>query len=196
MKKHDLSFTIIGGEFKGKKLPLPSKETTRATKSIIRGSVFDTLQFEVVDEVFIELFGGSGSMGLEALSRGAERIYFFEKNKAAYRVLEKNCALTDKRRTQLIYGDSFEHFPLLAESLKQQGKQAFIYIDPPFDIREGMEGIYDKVVDLIANIPEEIVLRIIVEHMSSVAFADKIGRFEKQKSKKFGKTTLTYYTVA
>ena len=196
MKKHNLSFTIIGGQFKGKKLPLPSKETTRATKSIIRGSVFDTLQFEVVDGIFVELFGGSGSMGLEALSRGAKQVYFFERDRAAYQILEKNASALDKSRTTLVYGDTFEQFPILAESLKEQGKEAFIYIDPPFDIREGMEGIYDRIVDLIASIPPEVVLRIIVEHMSSVSFDEKIGAFVKQKSKKFGKTTLTYYSVA
>ncbi len=196
MKKRDLTFTIIGGEYRGKKLPLPSKETTRATKSIIRGSVFDTLQFAIVDEIFIELFGGSGSMGLEALSRGAQKVYFFEKDRSAARILEQNAAALDKRRTRLVYGDSFEHFPLLAESLKQQGRAAYIYIDPPFDIREGMEGIYDRVVDLIAAIPPEIVLKIIVEHMSGVSFADRIGPFQKEKSRKFGKTTVTYYSVA
>ncbi|RUM63539.1 MAG: 16S rRNA (guanine(966)-N(2))-methyltransferase RsmD [Sulfurospirillum sp.] len=196
MKKHDLTFTIIGGAFKGKKLPLPSKETTRATKSIIRGSVFDTLQFEIVDEIFVELFGGSGSMGLEALSRGAKKVYFFEKNRAAAKILAQNAAALDPKRTQLIQGDAFENFPLLADSLRAQGRQAFLYIDPPFDIREGMEGIYAQTEQLIAAIPPEIVLRIIVEHMSSVKFADKIGPFIKQKSKKFGKTTLTYYSVA
>jgi len=196
VKKRDLTFTIIGGEYRGKKLPLPSKETTRATKSIIRGSVFDTLQFEIVDEIFVELFGGSGSMGLEALSRGAGRVYFFERDKAACRVLEQNSAALDKKRTRLICGDSFGQFPLLAQSLKDQGHKAFIYIDPPFDIREGMEDIYTRTKDLIAVIPPQIVHRVIVEHMSSVAFDDRIGPFVKQKSKKFGKTTVTYYTVA
>ena len=196
MRKRDLTFTIIGGEYRGKKLALPSKDTTRATKSIIRGSVFDTLQFAIVDEVFIELFGGSGSMGLEALSRGAQKVYFFEKDRSAARILEQNAAALDEKRTHLIYGDSFEHFPLLAESLKKQGKSAYIYIDPPFDVREGMEGIYDRVVGLIAAIPPEIVLKIIVEHMSSVPFVDNIGSFHKEKSRKFGKTTITYYNVA
>ncbi len=196
MKKHELNFTIIAGEYKGKKLPLPSKETTRATKSIIRGSVFDTLQFDIIDENFVELFGGSGSMGLEALSRGAKKVWFFEKDKSAAKVLEQNIKTLDASRCQLVYGDSFEHFPVLAKRLAEQGETAFIYIDPPFDIREGMEGIYDKVIDLIAAIAPQIVLKIIVEHMSSVKFPDEIGAFTKQKSKKFGKTTLTYYTLA
>ncbi len=196
MKKGELSFTIIGGEFRGKRLPLPSKTTTRATKSIIRGSVFDTLQFEIVDENFIELFGGSGSMGLEALSRGAKQVYFFEKDSAACRILHKNVAALDPKRSKVVEGDSFEHYPLLVDTLLQRGESAFIYIDPPFDIREGMEGIYERVTALIADTPPEVVLKIIVEHMSSVSFADKIGSFAKEKSKKFGKTTISYYTLA
>ncbi|MEJ5168057.1 MAG: RsmD family RNA methyltransferase, partial [Arcobacteraceae bacterium] len=52
---------IIAGKYKGKKIELPSLEVTRSSKSILKGSLFDTLQQDVIDTVFIEGFGGSGS---------------------------------------------------------------------------------------------------------------------------------------
>ncbi len=189
-------FTIAGGKYRGKKMPLPVSETTRPTKSIIRGSVFDTLQYEIVDTYFVEVFGGSGSMGLEALSRGAKEVWFFERDKSTLRQLESNCATLDSRHTHVSGGDSFVLYPALAERLANEQKKAFIYFDPPFSIREGMEDIYERVTALIENTPAEVVHKIIVEHMHSVDFPERIGPFIKEKRKKFGKTALSYYRVA
>ncbi len=196
MKKRDLTFTIIGGDFKGKKLPLPSKSTTRATKAIIRGSVFDTLQFDIVGSTFAELFGGSGSMGLEALSRGASEIFFIEKEREVCRVLSQNIATLDADRCHLLCGDTFVRTAEIVNRLEVVGKRAFFYIDPPFAIREGMAEIYDQSIRLIETIPEKVVEKIIVEHMTGVDFPDRIGPYCASKSRKFGKTTLTYYDVA
>ena len=55
---------IVAGKYKNKIINLPSSDTTRSTKSIMKESLFDTLQFDVVDENFVEVFGGSGSMRL------------------------------------------------------------------------------------------------------------------------------------
>ncbi len=195
MKNANPTLQIQGGKYKGKKLLLPSKTTTRSTKSIIKGSVFDTLQYTIVDQNFIEVFGGSGSMGLEALSRGAKMAYFFESDKKAYKVLMQNCQMIDASHTHITFGDSFLTYLPLVEQLSQKGEKAFIYFDPPFDIREGMEGIYDKVVELITKTPQDIVEKIIIEHMSKVSFPQNIGSFVQQKSKKFGKSMLTFYEV-
>lgn len=190
------TFTIGGGKYRGKRLALPDTPGTRPTKSIIRGSVFDTLQFEIVDAIFVELFGGSGSMGLEALSRGAAKACFFEKDRSVAALLKRNCAALDAGATEVIVGDSFAHYPPFVRRLAEEGKRAFLYFDPPFEIREGMAGIYDRVIGMIAQTPPEAVEKIIVEHMSSVQMPESIGPFTRQKSKKFGKTSITYYTLA
>ena len=84
-----LSKKIISGKFKGKVLKLPSKTTTRSSKSIVLESFFNTLQFDIVGATFVEVFSGSGSIGLEALSRGAEEIIFMEKDREALKVLKQ-----------------------------------------------------------------------------------------------------------
>src|SRR5690554_5874058 len=87
--------TINAGKHKGKKLEIPAIDTTRSSKSILRESLFNTLQFDIIDKNFVEVFGGSGSVGLEALSRGAGDAYFIEYNHTAYRILEKNARNID-----------------------------------------------------------------------------------------------------
>jgi 16S rRNA (guanine(966)-N(2))-methyltransferase RsmD len=192
-KKDNLLFTqISGGKYKGKKLALPSLETTRSTKSILKESFFDSVQFEMVGKNFIEVFGGSGSMGLEALSRGAKEVYFIEKDHQAYAVLKKNASSLDALHTHLHLGDSFELYPRVIEKLDDA---AYLYFDPPFDIREGMEGIYERVISLIESTPKEKVIMIVIEHMTKLDMPEKIGEYRKKKFKKFGRSALSYYIV-
>lgn len=190
MATKPLFSTISAGKYKGKKLALPSLENTRSTKAILKGSLFDSLQYEIMDEVFVEVFGGSGSMGLEALSRGAKHAYFIEKDKAAYQTLKSNCKIIDEIHSTPLQGDSFVLFPSL---LSQLSSKAYFYFDPPFSIREGMEDIYQKVIDLIASIPHEKAHLIVIEHMSTLVLPEQIGIYTLQKTKKFGNSSLSYY---
>ncbi|AFL68413.1 16S rRNA (guanine(966)-N(2))-methyltransferase RsmD [Sulfurospirillum barnesii] len=190
METKPLFSTIVAGKYKGKKLMLPSLESTRSTKAILKGSLFDTLQYDIVDEVFVEVFGGSGSMGLEALSRGAKHAYFIEKDKAAFGILKRNCEAIDTMHTTALHGDSFIVFPSLISTFTCK---AYFYFDPPFSIRDGMENVYENVLKLIAAIPQEKAHFIAIEHMSELELPQNIGLFTRQKTKKFGKSSLSYY---
>ena len=192
MKNKLLSKKIVAGKYKGKVLLLPSKSTTRSSKAIVLESFFNTLQFDIVDANFVELFSGSGSIGLEALSRGAKKIYFMEKDASALKILQQNIAQTDPNACEVIAGDSFANIGSVVSKLKRLNEDAYFYIDPPFSIREGMEDIYKKTMQLIENLPALHVKMIIIEHMSGLDIPNKIGIYKVKKSKKFGKTTLTY----
>jgi len=188
-----LSKKIIAGKFKGKSLKLPSKETTRSSKMIVVESFFNTLQFDVIDAIFVELFSGSGSIGLEALSRGAKKVIFMEKDKEAIKVLRSNIAQTDPSRCEVVEGNSFITISEVKKRLERLGEGAFIYIDPPFSIREGMAGIYDQTLTMMTSLSLDTVRLITIEHMSDVELPEHIGVFHRIKTKKFGKTTLSYY---
>jgi len=193
MKNKPLTKKIISGKYKGKLLRLPSKVTTRSSKTIVLESFFNTLQFEIMDANFVEVFSGSGSIGLEALSRGAKKIYFMEKDRDALKTLKDNIAQTNPNDCEVFGGDSFSNINTVVKQLKKNGEDAYFYIDPPFSIRDGMEDIYDKTIALIASLPQDVVRLIIIEHMTGLEIPDIIGSFEKIKSKKFGNTTLTYF---
>ena len=194
MKNNSKKLTkkIISGKFKGKTLSLPSKVTTRSSKSIVLESFFNTLQFNIIDSTFVEVFSGSGSIGLEALSRGAREIMFMEKDRDALRTLKANISLTDPSACEVFSGDSFENINAVVKRLKKQNEDAYFYIDPPFSIREGMEDIYDKMINLISSLPQEVVKLIIIEHMTGLEIPETLGAYSIKKSKKFGNTTLTY----
>lgn len=185
---------IIAGAYKGKVLSLPSLDVTRSSKAVLKESVFNVLQFDIIDKVFIEAFAGSGSIGLEAISRGAKRSYFIELNKNSYNILVKNCKSIDMEKCQTIQGDTFVQTPLILEFLKNSTDELILYIDPPFDYRDGMEGIYENSFDIVKNIETNNIYMIIFEHVSSLDMPEVLGKFSLDKTKKFGKSSLSYYS--
>jgi len=190
-----LTTRVIGGKYKGKKLLLPPKEVTRSSKSRLKESLFNTLQFDILDQNFIEVFGGSGSVGLEAISRGANRAYFIELNPKSYEILRLNCNSLDPASCEIYNDDAFIILPEITKKLLDKNQKAYIYFDPPFTIRKGQEDIYDKVIEMIEAIPTQVVLKIIIEHMTQIDFPKNLGPFSLKKRKKFGKSSLSYYST-
>ena len=184
---------IIAGKYKGKILELPSLDVTRSSKARLKESLFNVLQFDIIDKIFIESFAGSGSIGLEAISRDAKRAYFIELNKNSYQILLKNCRAVDMQKCQTVQGDTFIQTPLILESLKNSNDEVILYVDPPFDYREGMDNIYEKSFVMIENIENENIFMIIIEHESSLELPAILGKFSLNKTKKFGKSSLSYY---
>ncbi len=194
MAKND-NFTtkIIGGDFKGKVIEIPNIFTTRSSKGILKESLFNTLQFDIMDKNFVEVFSGSGSIGLEALSRGASQCFFIEYNKVAYKVLQDNIRLLNPAKCQHMFGDSFEKFDILLKMVEARDEKTYFYFDPPFASRDGMDDVYDKTLELIGKIDASKCMMAIVEHMSQLDMPKEIGELELVKRKKFGRSTMTYY---
>ena len=194
MKEAKPTTKIIAGAYKGKILDLPSLDVTRSSKAVLKESVFNVLQFDIIDKIFIESFDGSGSIGLEAISRGAKRAYFIELDKNSYSILLKNCKKVDIEKCQTIQGNAFVQTPLILDFLKNSKDEIVLYVDPPFDYRDGMNDIYDKSFRMIENIESDNIFKIIIEHESKLEVPKILGKFSLEKTRKFGKSSLSYYS--
>ncbi|ARQ97403.1 16S rRNA (guanine(966)-N(2))-methyltransferase RsmD [Campylobacter lanienae] len=187
--KNSLFTTISSGKYKGKKLNLPSLSTTRSTKSIVKESVFNSLQNDIYNSVFIELFGGSGLMAATAVSNHAQKAYAIELDRAAFNILKSNFTTLNDEALIAINGDTFELTPkIVSENIEQN---TILYIDPPFDIRDGFDGIYTKIYKMLSKMDINIA---IIEHISAHTTPQTIGKLNLYKSRKFGNTTLSYYS--
>jgi 16S rRNA (guanine(966)-N(2))-methyltransferase RsmD len=193
MKTEKPTTKIIAGKYKGKILELPSLNVTRSSKARLKESLFNVLQFDIIDKIFIESFAGSGSIGLEAISRGAKRSYFVELDKNSYQILLKNCKAVDIEKCQTVQGNTFVQTPLFVDFLRNSKDEIILYVDPPFDYREGMDDIYKKSFTMIENIDVDNIYMIILEHVSTLEIPEVLGRFSLNKTKKFGKSALSYY---
>ena len=193
MKTEKPTTKIIAGKYKGKVLELPSLDVTRSSKARLKESLFNVLQFDIIDKIFIESFAGSGSIGLEAISRGAKSAYFVELDRNSYQILLKNCKAVDIEKCQTVQGNTFVQTPLFVDFLRNSKNEIVLYVDPPFDYREGMDDIYKKSFTMIENIDVDNIYIIIVEHVSTLEMPEVLGRFSLNKTKKFGKSALSYY---
>ena len=185
---------IIAGKYKGKVLELPSLDVTRSSKAVLKESLFNVLQFDIIDKIFVEAFAGSGSIGLEAISRGASRSYFIELDRNSYQILLRNCKSIDIEKCQTIQGDSFVQTPMIMNFLKNSTDELILYIDPPFNYRDGMENIYENSFKIVRNLENDNIFLIVFEHVSTLEMPEILGKFSLYKTKKFGKSSLSYYS--
>lgn len=190
IKNQKLYSYIESGSYKGKKILLPNLNTTRSTKSIVKACVFNVLRFHLRNKIFIEAFGGSASMALEACSNGCLKSYAIELDKKAYQIALKNACNIDKN-TICFNDDTFIKTPQIIQNTKEE---IILYLDPPFDIREGFLDIYEKTLKMIQTLQTNNLKFIIFEHSSIFKTPQEINHFNKNKEKKFGNTTLSFYT--
>lgn len=190
-KETKLYTSIESGKFKGKKLLLPHLATTRSTKSIVKSCVFNVLRENLRGKIFIEAFGGSALMAAEALSNYALKAYAIELDKKAYKIALENAKGIDTN-LEVIHANTFEILPQLIENSKNE---IILYLDPPFDIREGFSDIYEKIYHFLENLCLKNLSTIVFEHHSTIKTPKNLQNFQKIKEKKFGSTSLSFYTL-
>lgn len=120
---------ISGGNLRGKKIPFEFKDSLRPTSSKLKEILFNWVQFEIHDCVCLDLFAGSGSLGIEAISRGSPKVIFVELNKKNYLSLStniKNLGIKDK--CKIFFKDSFSWIKNYDLS-----EIDIIFLDPPFN---------------------------------------------------------------
>tara|TARA_Y100000590_G_scaffold416479_1_gene515242 strand:+ start:713 stop:1282 length:570 start_codon:yes stop_codon:yes gene_type:complete len=127
---------IISGDLKGSGLYITKDKTTRPLKDLVRESIFNLLvhskkiSFEFKKSNVLDLYSGTGSFGLECLSRQAKNVYFIENNKSAFEILEKNIEkLKLKKKTKIFFDDVFN---LIKKESILKSKFDLIFCDPPF----------------------------------------------------------------
>ena len=119
---------IIGGKARGTKLYTLEGENTRPTLDRVKESLFNIIQKEIFNCIFLDLFSGSGAIGLEAISRGAKKAILCEKEKKAIEIIKKNIEKTHLEKEAQLYHMSYED--LLKKVINE--KIDIIYMDPPY----------------------------------------------------------------
>ncbi len=174
---------IIAGKYKRTPLnTLEGEDITRPTKDMVREALFSSIMI-YSDTAFLDLFAGSGAIGLEALSRGAEEVVFNDINKEAVKVIDSNLAKVKENRQvmNLDYKDCIR-------KLEGHGFD-YIYCDPPYDFKE--YGNIFTYVEQYRLLNEKGI--IIVEVRKNTDLEEAYPGFEKYKEKRYGISKLLYY---
>lgn len=180
-----MTLKLIGGLWKGRLLKTPKSSSTRPTQGMLRGAVFNICQNQIEGARFLDLFAGSGAMGLEALSRGASHATFVEQNRDAAACIQANIKTLDaSAQATLMISDVTKALALLE---KKGSLFDIIYIDPPYDT--GIESHLPALLPLLA--PQAWVF--IEERSKTKKSAPKHPNLAHKDSRKFGEALLHQY---
>ena len=180
---------ITGGSAKGIPLKAPKGMRTRPTSDMVRKALFDTLGDIVVRRKVLDLFAGSGALGVEALSRGADYAVFVENNTSAARTIAGNLSNVGfSEKGEIIRG----HYRSAVKKLVGRGQQFdLIFLDPPY------EG------DLLAAAAETLTAHrisssqavIVAEHFKKTVPPQTIADIPLASTRTYGQTSLSYYRL-
>ncbi len=173
---------VISGSARGRKLKTLEGMDTRPTTDRVKEGFFNIVQFDVPASRFLDLFSGSGQIGIEALSRGADYVWFNDQSKNARQIISENLNhvgfLKNAKVTSLDY-----------KALLSNCKETFdiAYLDPPYNM-----GILNEALPLTAKLMSDRGI-IVCEHLLSDTLPEKIEDFVLKKRYKYGKIHLSLY---
>ncbi|NMB07782.1 MAG: 16S rRNA (guanine(966)-N(2))-methyltransferase RsmD [Tissierellia bacterium] len=179
---------VISGDKKGFKLKAPKGKDTRPTEDRVKESLFNILGDIDNNSMVLDLFAGSGSIGIEFLSRGAKMAYFIDNSSLSIKTIKENLIHTNfLKKSKIIKGDSIKSIKFLG---REDIKFDYIYIDPPYGgnlIEKSMKSI------LKANILNNNAI-LILEHKKALDLPNILYGLEKTDIRNYGNKVLTFYT--
>ena len=174
---------IITGTAKGKKLKTLEGEATRPTSERIKEAIFSSLQFDIEGRRVLDLFAGSGQMGLEALSRGATLVMFVDSSREAMEIVKDNAATTGFTRESKYTVSDWRNFIRKASSRGE--RYDLVFIDPPY----ADECCADAARRLALGGMLALGAIVVLESGTEKIEFDTLGGFELLKSRDYGKKT-------
>jgi len=170
---------VIGGEFRSRRLKSLPGLDTRPTPDRLRETLFNVLAARVADAVFMDIYAGTGAVGIEALSRGARRCVFIEKDRRAVEVIRENLAtLGLESRAEVFTGKP--------ATVLERAHADLVFLDPPYE----MSKEYEATMSALDRAETPLA---IVQHSSRAKLADAYGGLSRYRMIKQGDNCLSFY---
>jgi 16S rRNA (guanine(966)-N(2))-methyltransferase RsmD len=178
---------IIGGHDRGRRLRAPRGMGTRPTADRVRVTLFDVLGPAIAGTRVLDLYAGTGAVGIEALSRGASRVVFVERDLAAVRALRQNLAALGASRAaaRVLAGDVLHALPGVGS---QEGAFDLVFIDPPYATTLAGRTLLALAAAGVCRDGTEVV----VQHSTRTVLPDVPGLAAHRRPRQFGDTALTF----
>ena len=170
---------VIGGEFRSRKIESVPGIDVRPTPDRLRESLFNILAPELQGAVFVDAYAGSGSVGIEAISRGARKAVFIERSKTAVEVLRRNLvSIKAMDRASIVQAKA-------ASAIAGYAKDAIVFLDPPYPEQREYEAS-------ISQLGEARL--VIAQHASRFAIPESIGVLRRHRVVRQGDNSLSFYS--
>ena len=183
---------IIAGKYRGRRLKSPPSAQTRPTSDRLRETLFNVLAPRIDGARFLDLCAGTGAVGIEALSRGAEHVTFVDQSRRMCSLIESNTSALgiDESDVEIVNADASEY--LRRHAKKERRPFDVIFFDPPYD------ADYEVVLNLIAEHASQLIGEdavAIVEHYKKKDLPDEFGSLKCYRALKQGDSVLRFYRL-
>jgi 16S rRNA (guanine(966)-N(2))-methyltransferase RsmD len=188
---------IIAGEFRSRTLQSPAGLATRPTSDRLRETLFNVLAPRIEGAAFLDLYAGSGAVGMEALSRGAAGVVFVERAEAALKALRANLArlgLTAAFRIQSGSVAAFLRWMAAGQAAGQGAGFDLVFLDPPYDAAEE----YAATLGLLGRSADGLLrpgALVIAEHRRKQRLEEQYGSLKRKRLLEQGDAALSFYAV-
>lgn len=182
---------IIAGKYKGRIIEMPIVNGLRPTQDKVREAIFNILAEEVPDALCLELYAGSGAIGIEALSRGAGQVVFVEKNLKCIDFIKANLnslgiGLREGGAAKILKMDAIDAIQFLE---KQGNKFNLIFLDPPY-YKDLAKKCLNKLSECDILLPASFV---IVQHYRTDILEERYGNLVLNSQRDYGQTQISFY---
>ena len=189
MKGNIINMRIISGKARGTKLYTLDGTATRPTLDRVKESIFNIIQNQIINSNFLDVFSGSGAIGLEAASRGAKKVILCDKSKDAINIINKNIEKTHLKEKIELYNLDYE--TLLKNKIKE--KMDIIYIDPPYNSNFAIKTVEYIIEKKIADKNSTI----IIETDSEEKILEELKKIDIEitDKRRYGRATLIFIKI-
>jgi 16S rRNA (guanine966-N2)-methyltransferase len=182
---------VIAGKFRSRVLKSPGKLRLRPTSDRLRETLFNILGPAVEDSLFVDLYAGTGAIGIEAISRGAREAIFIESHPATARLIRANlAALKIDSGVEVIEAAAIRGLDRIAARHRIAD---FIFLDPPYEHAQELLDVLDYLDLSHVVAPRGLV---IVEHGNKVELPERLERLERTRLVEQGDAALSFYRLA
>ncbi len=179
---------VIGGEKRGFRLAVPSGGDLRPTSNRVREALFNILSHKISRARVLDLFAGTGAIGIEALSRGAGHCRFIERNRAAVAALRRNLEVCDlTSRASILRGE----IPRVLSRLPESETFDLVFVDPPYGQNVGEEVLRALGQTGLLS-PHSVV---VLEHRKTAPPLPRVGPLSLGRSARYGDTILSFFSL-
>lgn len=182
---------ISGGESKGRKIKPPRHGGVRPTSDKVREALFSILGGNVDEASFLELFAGTGAVGIEALSRGAARAVFVDSSVKSARLISENLEALGYREQAVVVAKDVLQF--LKKTASGLGPFDIVFVDPPYHEKVGMDTMEILGGEEAGYLSPGAV--IVFEHFKKYAAPEETGRLVKKTDYTYGDTVVSVYRL-
>lgn len=179
---------IVAGEFRGRKLHAPKGRNIRPTGDRVREAIFNIIMPYLPDARVLDLFSGTGALGLEALSRGAAQAVFVDENIEAIRLILENIKICGvKDRAEVIHGPVDRVIRRLARQDQTITRFQVAFLDPPYG-----KGYVESTINSLSHLTSDEAL-VVAEHHAKDSLPLQLGEWALTRERKYGDTKVSFY---